>query len=151
MRQLYIYIETKYAIQLHDKIIEISWGLPGIKNVWLLDSVLAHMQNNDYYPSFEEKLTHLMYGVAMNHAFEDWNKRTALELSSYFIGLNYSHTLADGFIPAFENIVVHVVNHRISKELLLELITAYMQWEMDNEEILIKIYYAIQSDETFTD
>jgi hypothetical protein len=29
------------------------------------------MQNNDYYPSFEEKLTHLMHGVAMNHAFED--------------------------------------------------------------------------------
>lgn len=146
MRHMYIYIETKYAVQLHDKIIEISWGFPGIKNVWLLDSVLAHIQNDDYYPSFEEKLTHLMYGVAMNHAFEDWNKRTALELWSYFIGLNYSHVLADWFIPAFENIVVHVVNHRISKELLLQLITAYMQWEMENEEILMKIYYAIQSD-----
>jgi death-on-curing protein len=146
MRQIFVYIETIYAIQLHDKIIEISWWLAGIKNVWLVDSVLAHIQNDDYYPTFEAKLTHLMYGVAMNHAFEDWNKRTALQLWSYFIGLNYTHILADGFIPAFENIVVHVVNHRISKMLLLELITAYMQWEMENEEILMKIYYAIQVD-----
>lgn len=142
----YTYVQTKYAVQLHDKIIAVSWGFPGTKNIWLLDSVLVHIQNDVYYPSFEEKLTHLLYGVAMNHAFEDGNKRTALELWSYFIWLNYSYVLSDDFIPAFENIIVHVVNHRISKPLLLDIVRAYMQWEMDSEEILMKIYYAIRID-----
>ena len=139
----YIYIQTEYAIKLHNKIISVSWGRNGEINVWLLDSVLAHIQNDDYYPTFNDKLTHLIYWVAKNHAFIDGNKRTALDLWSYFIWLNFSNTLANEFIIAFENTIVHVVNSVISKELLCEIISAFMQWDINREDILLKIYHAL--------
>lgn len=56
-----IKIPTEYVIRIHNKIIEISGGQPGVKNFGQLDSPLNHVDNDDYYPTFEEKLTHLVF------------------------------------------------------------------------------------------
>lgn len=59
----YKYFTTSYAIERHDKIIEISGGLEGIKNIGDLESPLQHIQNDDYYPQIEDKVTHLFFTV----------------------------------------------------------------------------------------
>lgn len=54
------YFDTKHAIEVHDWIIDKSGGLHGYREIGLLDSALEHIQNDDYYPTFEEKLKHLV-------------------------------------------------------------------------------------------
>ena len=57
------YFDVKHAVEVHDYIIEVSGGLHGYRDIGLLESVLEHIQNDMYYPSFPEKLTHLVFAV----------------------------------------------------------------------------------------
>ena len=43
-----LYFPIEYAIKEHDKIIEISGGLSGIKDLGNIQSPLEHIQNDDY-------------------------------------------------------------------------------------------------------
>ena len=70
------YFTSDYAIKIHDKIVEISGGRAGIKDYGNIDSPLTHIQNEDYYPTFEDKLIHLIFSFNKFHAFNDGNKRT---------------------------------------------------------------------------
>ena len=79
----YIYFDVTYAVQTHDKILEVSGGNPGVIHIGHIDSVLHHIQNDDYYPTFEEKITHLVFEVNKGHAFSDGNKRTSIALGSH--------------------------------------------------------------------
>ena len=45
-----------------------------------LESVLCHIQNDDYYPTFLDKLLHLFYCSCKFHCFCDGNKRIAITL-----------------------------------------------------------------------
>mgnify|MGYP000653309091 CR=1 FL=1 len=69
------YFNIEHAIKLHDWIINNSGGLPGNREIGLLDSALQHIQNDMYYPTFEEKLKHLVYAVNKFHPFNDGNGR----------------------------------------------------------------------------
>ncbi|EHE4680399.1 type II toxin-antitoxin system death-on-curing family toxin, partial [Campylobacter jejuni] len=84
------YISFDEILSLHDEIIENIGGLKGYndKQIGLLKSALEHMQNDDYYPSFYEKLTHLIFACVKFHPFLDGNKRTAIYSAVYFIRLN---------------------------------------------------------------
>lgn len=75
-----LYFNTEHAIKEHDNIIDISGGVKGMHNIGLLDSVIHHIQNDLYYPTFCDKLTHLVFSIAMNHAFSDGNKRSSIAL-----------------------------------------------------------------------
>ncbi|BEK33206.1 TPA: Fic family protein [Campylobacter jejuni] len=70
------YISFDEILSLHDEIIENIGGLKGYndKQIGLLKSALEHMQNDDYYPSFYEKLTHLIFACVKFHPFLDGNK-----------------------------------------------------------------------------
>ena len=73
-----IYISKEQAIEVHRKTIEYSGGGDyGIINIGFLYSALEHIQNDDYYPLFEDKLVHLIWSINRNHSFSDGNKRTA--------------------------------------------------------------------------
>ncbi len=55
------YIDIEQAVRIHEKTVQVSGGGDvGIINIGLLESVLEHIQNDDYYPAFEDKLTHLV-------------------------------------------------------------------------------------------
>jgi death-on-curing protein len=72
----YIYITIEQAIETHGKTVDVSGGgAKGQLNIGQLDSVLEMIQNDDYYPSFEDKLTHLFFSANKFHCFEDGNKR----------------------------------------------------------------------------
>ena len=50
-----IYIPNSLAIDIHKKTIEYSGGGNyGIINIGYLYSALEHIQNDDYYPTFED-------------------------------------------------------------------------------------------------
>lgn len=75
-----LYFDANHAVREHDWIIEHSGGLSGVKDTGQLSSVLEHIQNDLYYPSFEEKLCHLVFAINKFHAFNDGNKRSSLVL-----------------------------------------------------------------------
>lgn len=79
-----LYFDVHYAIKEHDAVLEASGGLSGIHDAGRLESVLTHIQNDEYYPTFEEKLTHLVFEINKGHCFFDGNKRTSIALVDYY-------------------------------------------------------------------
>lgn len=136
---LILYFDLKHAIQTHDKIIEISGGSLGIHDVRLLESVIQHVKNDNYYPSLPDKLTHIVYSVAMNHAFSDGNKRSAIGLGGFFLEINGYGRRVGTFIIEMENIVLWVAQKKISKDLLFEIIESLLERGELAEEIKLKL------------
>lgn len=138
----FIYIDPETAHKLHDYIIKTSWGRQWIKIPWETEKVLDFVQQR-YYPTFEDKLSYMIYSIAANHWYEDWNKRTALELWRYFIDLNFNTNLADSFYAYFENLMKMIVTGDITTEFLKEIVHEFMNWNIEsNQDIKIGIYHA---------
>ena len=57
------YFDSAHAIIVHDMVIAISGGVPGVINIGQLESLVCHIQSDEYYPSFIDKLTHLIFGI----------------------------------------------------------------------------------------
>lgn len=138
-----IYFNAAYAIKINQKIIEISGGINGVKSYGNIDSPLHHIQNDDYYPSFEEKLTHLVFTLNKNHAFNDGNKRTSIALGAFFLVVNGLDVFVDKFIIEMENIAVTVADNLIDKDLLFEIIFSLINEESYSEQLKIKIIDAL--------
>ena len=121
-------------------------GSLGQLDVGKLESVLQHIQNDSYYPTFEAKLTHLFFSACKFHSFVDGNKRIAISLCVDMLNKNgYLRSLL-GFIREAENISYHVAASNISKELLGEWMSAVLRGEEDDESLKLKIYNAIAGD-----
>lgn len=132
------------ALEVYDKTIDVSGGgSRGVLDQGRLDSVLTHIQNDDYYPEFIDKLTHLFFCSNKFHCFEDGNKRIAISLGAQFLLLNGYVFVTSRFIKEMENISYHVAAGKIGKDLLKEIIQAVLDDEMDNEELKLKILNAI--------
>lgn len=138
-----LYFDIEHAIQIHDFIIKKSGGLEGARDLGLLDSVLEHIQNDLYYPTFEEKLTHLFYSVNKLHAFNDGNKRSSIALSTLFLEINgLGHCVAT-FVKEIENIAVWVADGVIDKELLQDVIHDLVLCEEILESTKLALTFAV--------
>lgn len=143
-----VYLTLEQAIEAHKITVEISGGgAIGHLDINKLDSVLQHIQNDEYYPTFEDKLTHLFFCTCQFHCFEDGNKRLAISLCAQFLLSNGYLTVMQRFFPEMENISYHVAAGKIDKDFLREIICAVINDSMDNEELKLKIYNAISEDE----
>ncbi len=128
---------------IHKRTVEISGGgTLGQLELTKLESVLSHIQNDDYYPTFEDKLTHLFFCVCKFHCFLDGNKRLALALSTQVLLMNGYLRCARTFLQDMENISYHVANGNIDKNLLREIIVAQINQDMDDEALKLKIVNA---------
>lgn len=137
------YFDVQHAIEVHDTIIEKSGGLMGIININLLESALAHIQNDIYYPTIQDKLTHLFFSINKNHCFKDGNKRASIALSAYFLEVNGLGFKVDLFLKRMENICVYVAENRVDKDLLHELVTSTL-YEFDySEELKLRFYQSL--------
>ncbi len=143
MADLTLYFGAQHAVRVHDWIIEHSGGLPGVKDVGQLESVLAHIQNDDYYPSFGDKLTHLIFGINKFHAFNDGNKRSSLTLGAYFLSLNGYDYCVPQFVMQMENIVVAVAEGRINKGLLLRLVISLIEEDDFSDDLKLALLDAL--------
>lgn len=138
----FIYFDSAHAIEVHDEIIVRSGGVQGILSIGLLESVIEHIQNDMYYPTIEEKTTHLFYSINKNHSFNDGNKRSSVALAAYFMEVNGFDFRVSRFIREMENIAVDVADNRVSKELLQELIISILYEEDYSEELKLKLIAA---------
>ena len=85
------YITFEEALETHQKTVEKSGGGDARElDTGKLDSVLQHIQNDDYYPSFLDKLVHLFFCSCKFHCFTDGNKRIAITLSALFLLKNHT-------------------------------------------------------------
>lgn len=111
-----VYPTLQQAIEIHRKTVEISGGgaLDQL-DTGMLDGVLQHIQNDEYYPSFEYKLTHLFHSVCNFHCFQDGNKRIAISLGAQFLLFNGYVFAAKRFIQEMENISYHVAAVELKK------------------------------------
>jgi death on curing protein len=143
----FYYFNIHFAILVHNKIIELSGGRKGMQDIGLLESVVEHVKNDDYYQSFEEKLTHLVFSIAMNHAFSDGNKRSAIALGAYFLQINGYSGMVGKYIIEMENIVLWVAKGYINKEFLSSIVNSLMREGNISEEIKLKIYEILDDEE----
>lgn len=141
-----IYINIEQAIEIHKTTVDISGGgSDGVLDAGKLDSVLTHIQNDDYYPTFEEKLTHLFFGANKFHCFEDGNKRIAIALGAQFLLLNGYVFIVKIFIQEMENISYHLASGKIEKDLLLKIITEVINESEISNELKMEIFNAIEN------
>lgn len=139
-----MYLTLEQAIKVHGKTVEVSGGGSlGQLEIGKLDAVLQHIQNDDYYPTFDAKLTHLFFCACKFHCFEDGNKRIAITLCAQMLLLNGYLRSVNAFIQDSENISYHVAAGSISKELLGEWINAVLGSDEDDEALKLKIFNAI--------
>jgi death-on-curing protein len=140
----WVYLTLEQAIEVHGKTVEFSGGgSTGQLEIGKLDAVLQNIQNDDYYPTFDAKLTHLFFCACKFHCFQDGNKRIAITLCAQMLLLNGYLRSVNGFIRESENISYHVAAGNISKELLGEWIAAVLRGLEDDEALKLKILNAI--------
>lgn len=141
----FIYITPEQARITHEKTIQYSGGgtLEEL-DFSKLESVLLNIQNDDWYPTFVDKLTHLFFCTCQFHCFADGNKRLAITLSTLFLLLNGYLSIAETFLSKTENISLYVAASKIDKELLHKIMEAIMDGSYDdNEALKLEIYNAI--------
>jgi death on curing protein len=141
-----IYLTLDQAIEAHRKTVEVSGGgTQGHLDLGKLESVLEHIRNDDYYPTFADKLTHLFFCACKFHCFQDGNKRIAIVLCAQMLLFNGYLSCTQHFLREMENISYHVAAGNIGKELLGEIIGAFLNGEMDSEALKLKILEAISN------
>lgn len=123
------YFSINEAIELHDIIMNEIGGKRGFNEsqISLLDSVLSSIQNDDYYPNFIDKLTHLIFSCVKFHPFLDGNKRSAIFLAIFFMELNDKADIYEEFAALMEDVVVEVAAGSISKDELRLIIGEFIK------------------------
>ncbi len=139
------YIETiDEVIEIHLKTIEVSGGgTTGIINTGSLEAALIHIQNDLYYPSFVDKLTHLFFVANKGHCFQDGNKRIAISLGGLFLLKNGYVVAAQRFFYKMEMVSYQLAAGSIDKDLLREIIHSIVYEEDYCEELKLKLIMAI--------
>lgn len=139
------YFDISHAVQVHDWLIEKSGGLAGANALGRLESVLEHIQNDDYYPDFQSKLTHLIFSVNKFHAFCDGNKRSSIALGAYFLKINGYEYAVEKFVSEMENIAVWLAEGLIDKILLAEIVESLIYEDDYSESLKLRIALAIST------
>ena len=135
------------VIKIHKKTVEVSGGgTLGIINLHFLESALEHIKNDEYYPTFIDKLTHLFFVANKSHSFLDGNKRIAIALGMKFLLNNGYLSIIQIFAEKMESISYHLAAGRISKDLLREIIDSILNQDEYSDELKLKIINAIKED-----
>lgn len=85
------WIEERDAVVLHEKLLVLHGGSPGLRDAALLKSALARpLQHHAYRPAADIVEMAALYtaSVVANHPFVDGNKRTGFVIGVLFLELN---------------------------------------------------------------
>ncbi len=119
----------------------VGGGSKEILNKGQIESILEHIKNDDYYPSFIDKLTHLFFGFCQFHCFSDGNKRAAIVMSEAFLLYNGYLFASKVFIRESENISIFVADNCIDKNFLKKILTSILNGTFDTDENIKLEYY----------
>lgn len=141
------YIKTiDEVIKIHEKTVDVSGGGSlGVRSTHSLEAALDHIQNDDYYPTFADKLTHLFFSANKSHCFQDGNKRIAISLGMKFLLDNGYLYAIQIFAQKMEMVSYHVAAGRIDKKLLHDIISSILSEDDYSEELKLKIWHCIES------
>jgi len=146
MNTIIYFSNIQEVIDIHQKTIAVSGGgADGILNIGLLESAIEHIQNDLYYPTFIDKLTHLFFAANKSHCFQDGNKRIAIALGSIFLLKNGYLDAAQRFLYKMEIVSYHLAASRIDKELLRDIIDSVVYEDDYSEEIKLKLMNCIEN------
>ncbi len=115
------YFTYEALLEVHDMVLAVSGGMPGVKDEGLIRSPVEFISEGQYYPTFADKLTHLVYSLIKNHGFNDGNKRTALAAGALLLMMNGYDSFVGYYFLMFEQVMVLVAENKINKEQLYEL------------------------------
>ena len=124
-----IILSKEQIITLHSNLISETGGSDGIRDEQLLESALnAPFQifnNEEVFPSIQQKAARLGYGLIKNHAFVDGNKRIGAHAMLVFLALNkieldYTQTeLSDTILKVaaneytFDDLLKWILDHQL--------------------------------------
>jgi len=87
-----IFLTTEEIIEIHNKLIQVTGGSHGVRDLGLLESaVLGCTQTfggDELYPTIIEKASRLAFSVCKNHPFIDGNKRVAVTALLVILRMN---------------------------------------------------------------
>ena len=117
-----IYLSMNQIIEVHDDILATTGGLPGVRDLYVLESAAFAPQVSlfgvDMYFTIAEKAAVYLYHLVKNHPFNDGNKRTAVACTLIFMELN-GMSLPDEY--DLEGVTISVADGMLSKEQLIKL------------------------------
>ena len=80
------------VLELHRLLLEQSGGMPGVRDLGMLESAMAQplmtFGGQELYPSLADKASALCFSLVMNHPFIDGNKRVGHAAMETFLVLN---------------------------------------------------------------
>jgi len=144
-----IYIKSiEEVLKIHQKTVEVSGGgILGILSTNSLEAAIEHIQNDDYYPTFIDKLTHLVYVANKSHCFQDGNKRIAISLGMKFLLDNGYLCVIQSFAKKMEMVSYQVAAGKINKELLHDIIDSILNEEDYSDPLKLRIINCIGEQE----
>lgn len=146
------YISFEEVLSVYQKMIDQSGGgFSGIRDEGGIRMILDYVQNDDYYPTFIEKLNYLVYRFCSGHFFTDGNKRISLTIGAYFLLKNEYYWAATTFMQRMEAIVYHVAASNISQDLLLKIMACVVSCEDFNESLKMELVEAMKSNQLYTE
>lgn len=87
-----IILTKSQILIMHKSLIKETGGLDGIRDESLLDSAInapfQKFDNQDLFPTIQQKAARLGYGIIKNHAFVDGNKRIGTHTMLVFLAIN---------------------------------------------------------------
>jgi death-on-curing protein len=86
-----VWIDERDALALHDRLLALDGGAPGVRDMGLLQSALARPQQLYAYgdnPELMDMAAAYIAGIVRNHPFIDGNKRTGFLVGILFLELN---------------------------------------------------------------
>ncbi len=87
----FVWIEERDALALHNRLLALDGGLPGVRDAGLLQSALARPRQLHAYgdkPDVIDMAAAYTAGIIRNHPFIDGNKRTGFLVGVLFLELN---------------------------------------------------------------
>ena len=93
------YLSESEIIELHDRIIGLVGGMPGLRDSTALPSCVAQAKTevfgSERFPSFYDKAAAYCFFIIRLHPFMDGNKRTGLSAACHFLIKNGATPLLD--------------------------------------------------------
>lgn len=115
------YIDINEALNVYRKTIEVSGGGDiGVLKEGGVEAILDFIQNDDYYPTFVDKVNALVHSLCTGHNFIDGNKRVSLTLGAYLLFKNGHYWAATTFLQRMEGVVLCTAGGLLSRDELLE-------------------------------
>ena len=83
-----IVLSKQQILILHSQLISETGGSDGLRDVGLLESAInspfQQFGNEDLYPTIQQKVSRLCFGLVNNHPFIDGNKRIGAHVMLVF-------------------------------------------------------------------